>query len=672
MIRFSCSQCGQAMEAPEEHAGKQALCPRCRQQFQIPMPQPLPTAIPVDDETRQQKPRVSRPKWVYGAAGAVVLVVLGLVLWAVAGRDGEDATAGLLEDPDAPRATPVAQTEPKAPQNSATPATPTTPPVPVKEAPTPEPPSPPAPPPPGVALKKGARLTAGPWSVEIEAVSRAKKPDFPGIEESSYLAFARPPNGQDVVVVTCLVRFDATGETRQGEFVTSALKALVGSSAMEPAFVRGEATRFSSERRGTYRATVLGKRMALRVHMSAAQRAGTTSHQQGDATVTQLWHEYVPDPKSTPAGAQVIASVGRGETTMSRTPPLDPWRIGLGFFAPVGAALDGMRLRLDLKAPDPEEQTEAPKAPPTTGEREARAEPAPPCLSAEHAKLMHAVVVAQMRKVMGHKAPCFKTIRKGTALDAALNGRQYRGEAAGTISTFRVKPGEVKFQSKKFAIRTTNAWHLSQDLVIPAGSVVTCERGTYRVSPPGTAPAPPANSPKAQESKPTAEAKETSAEGLAVSLESVNIEGADQGSGWAKRYVRVVLSLSNPVGPEQRLKLRIPRDCSWQRDGGRPEQAVGLFFEIPRRSKAVGLVYKGTRIQFVVAERRRRPGSDRWQKIPSREQTQGQAVVRGAVGTRIPKGQKCRLIVFFPLPKDLSDRVLKVKGLKPVEVRLGG
>jgi biopolymer transport protein ExbD len=37
-IRLSCPNCGKRIKAPESHAGKRALCPRCREEIFVPTP----------------------------------------------------------------------------------------------------------------------------------------------------------------------------------------------------------------------------------------------------------------------------------------------------------------------------------------------------------------------------------------------------------------------------------------------------------------------------------------------------------------------------------------------------------------------------------------------------------------------------------------------------------
>src|SRR3954468_7822344 len=61
-IRVECPKCNQTLEAPDEIAGRTAICPTCRTKVQIPstpasgLPAPLP--IPQDLEP---KPRPARP-----------------------------------------------------------------------------------------------------------------------------------------------------------------------------------------------------------------------------------------------------------------------------------------------------------------------------------------------------------------------------------------------------------------------------------------------------------------------------------------------------------------------------------------------------------------------------------------------------------------------------------
>jgi len=43
-IRLSCPSCGKKIKAPASHAGKRALCPRCREAIYVPGPEPRPDA----------------------------------------------------------------------------------------------------------------------------------------------------------------------------------------------------------------------------------------------------------------------------------------------------------------------------------------------------------------------------------------------------------------------------------------------------------------------------------------------------------------------------------------------------------------------------------------------------------------------------------------------------
>ena len=61
-IRVECPKCNQTLEAPDEIAGRTAICPTCRTKVQIP-PTPasdLPTAIPVPQQL-DPKPRPAKP-----------------------------------------------------------------------------------------------------------------------------------------------------------------------------------------------------------------------------------------------------------------------------------------------------------------------------------------------------------------------------------------------------------------------------------------------------------------------------------------------------------------------------------------------------------------------------------------------------------------------------------
>jgi hypothetical protein len=61
MVRFSCPSCNRTLQAPEDRAGKLAVCPGCKQQLQIPTPPPpQPDPIPYA-EIREAPPPMPRP-----------------------------------------------------------------------------------------------------------------------------------------------------------------------------------------------------------------------------------------------------------------------------------------------------------------------------------------------------------------------------------------------------------------------------------------------------------------------------------------------------------------------------------------------------------------------------------------------------------------------------------
>jgi hypothetical protein len=61
MIRFSCSSCGNPVSAPEDCAGRETFCPKCRKPLTVPAPQP--PAAPITKE----KPAAPLPDWVGGS-----------------------------------------------------------------------------------------------------------------------------------------------------------------------------------------------------------------------------------------------------------------------------------------------------------------------------------------------------------------------------------------------------------------------------------------------------------------------------------------------------------------------------------------------------------------------------------------------------------------------------
>src|SRR5436309_495852 len=60
MVRFSCPTCNRTLQAPEDRAGKVAVCPGCKQQLQIPAPPP-PQPDPIPYAEIREAPRPMPP-----------------------------------------------------------------------------------------------------------------------------------------------------------------------------------------------------------------------------------------------------------------------------------------------------------------------------------------------------------------------------------------------------------------------------------------------------------------------------------------------------------------------------------------------------------------------------------------------------------------------------------
>lgn len=78
MIRFTCTACSRAFDAPAESAGRKFEC-SCGQRVQVP----TPTNKTVLGKVEEERPRNSLPLWTWmgaAAAGFVLVLIMGIAI----------------------------------------------------------------------------------------------------------------------------------------------------------------------------------------------------------------------------------------------------------------------------------------------------------------------------------------------------------------------------------------------------------------------------------------------------------------------------------------------------------------------------------------------------------------------------------------------------------------
>lgn len=147
------------------------------------------------------------------------------------------------------------------------------------------------------------------------------------------------------------------------------------------------------------------------------------------------------------------------------------------------------------------------------------------------------IVLAQVSAVVKSKRPFFSSISVGRELQAAVDGQSYRAVAYRSFGVIGPRTGELVI--KQFYVKTTNAWKVGRQTVIPAGTYLCLRSGQVAVEDPAATTKPAAVRPRPKPKPKTRPARQPPKKLIELERYLMHLP-AEKANNWLGKYHRLV------------------------------------------------------------------------------------------------------------------------------------